>query len=149
MTNSGFALAAAPLLPWWALALLGAAGVLLVGFGVWRRAPGLAWRALALAVLLAALVNPSLIEEQRVPRRDVAIVILDDSPSQSIGHRRQASDAALAAVKEKLGREPDLDIRVVRAGAPSPAPATTARGCSRRSTGRCRIFRASASPASS
>ncbi|HXC89612.1 MAG TPA: hypothetical protein VNV18_05560 [Stellaceae bacterium] len=120
MTNSGFALAAAPLLPWWALALLGAAGVLLVGFGVWRRAPGLAWRALALAVLLAALVNPSLIEEQRVPRRDVAIVILDDSPSQSIGHRRQASAAALAAVKEKLGREPGLDIRVVRAGAPEP-----------------------------
>jgi hypothetical protein len=117
MTSSGFALAAAPLLPWWALALLAAAGALLVTFGIVRAAPGLAWRAIAIAVLLAALVNPSLIEEQRVPRRDVAIVIVDDSPSQNIGQRRLATEAALAAVKKKLGREPDLDLRVVRAGA--------------------------------
>ena len=117
MTSTGYTLAAAPLLPWWALALLAAAAVLLLGFGLWRRAPGLGWRALALAVLLAALVNPSLIEEQRVPRRDVAIVVLDDSPSQNIGHRRQASEAALAAIKNKLGHEPDLDLRVIRAGA--------------------------------
>ncbi len=117
MTSSGFALAAAPLLPWWLLALLIGAAVVLLGFGIWRRAPGLGWRGLALAALLAALVNPSLIEERRVPRRDVAIVIVDDSPSQNIGHRRQASAAALAAIKEKLGHEPDLDLRVIRAGA--------------------------------
>ena len=117
MTSTGYTLAAAPLLPWWALALLAAAAILLLGFGLWRHAAGLGWRALALAVLLAALVNPSLIEEQRVPRRDVAIVVLDDSPSQNIGHRRQASAAALAAIKEKLGHEPDLDLRVIRAGA--------------------------------
>jgi hypothetical protein len=117
VTSTGYTLAAAPLLPWWALALLAAAAILLLGFGLWRHAAGLGWRALALAVLLAALVNPSLIEEQRVPRRDVAIVVLDDSPSQNIGHRRQASAAALAAIKEKLGHEPDLDLRVIRAGA--------------------------------
>ena len=117
MTSTGYTLAATPLLPWWALALLAAAAILLLGFGLWRHAAGLGWRALALAVLLAALVNPSLIEEQRVPRRDVAIVVLDDSPSQNIGHRRQASAAALAAIKEKLGHEPDLDLRVIRAGA--------------------------------
>ena len=117
MTSTGYTLAAAPLLPWWALALLAAAAILLLGFGLWRHAAGLGWRALALAVLLAALVNPSLIEEQRVPRRDVAIVVLDNSPSQNIGHRRQASAAALAAIKEKLGHEPDLDLRVIRAGA--------------------------------
>ena len=120
MTTSGFSLAAAPLLPWWALAVLVAAAVGLLGFGLWRRAPGLGWRAVALAVLLAALVNPSLIRERRVPRRNVAIVVLDNSPSQNIGRRRQASAAALAAVKQRLGREPDLDVRVVRAGAAQP-----------------------------
>jgi len=117
VTSSGFAIAAAPLLPWWVLALFAAAGALLVAFGILRRAPGLGWRAIAIAVLLAALVNPSLIEEQRLPRRDVAIVVVDDSPSQDIGKRRQATEAALAAVKEKLGHEPDLDLRVIRAGA--------------------------------
>jgi hypothetical protein len=119
--TSGFSLAAAPLLPWWALAVLAATVAMLLGFGLWRRASGLGWRGLALAVLLAALANPSLIQEKRVPRRDVAIVILDDSPSQKIGERRRASATALAAVKKRLGREPDLDVRVVRAGAAQPA----------------------------
>jgi hypothetical protein len=120
VSSSGFALATAPLLPWLLLALLAVAGALCLGFGILRRAPGLGWRTIAIFVLLAALVNPSLIEEQRAPRRDVAIVIVDDSPSQSIGSRRQATETALAAVKERLAREPDLDLRVVRAGAPQP-----------------------------
>jgi hypothetical protein len=120
MSGGGFTLAAAPLLPWLLLALLAAAGALCLGFGVLRRAPGLGWRAIAIVVLLAALVNPSLIEEQRAPRRDVAIVIVDDSPSQSIGDRRQATETALTAVKKRLAGEPDLDVRVIRAGAPQP-----------------------------
>ena len=120
MNVSGFSLAAAPLLPWLAVALLAAAGVLCLAFGVLRRAPGLGWRAIAIAVLLAALVNPSVIKEQRKPRRDVAIIIVDDSPSQSIGRRRQATEAALAAIKERFAGEPDLDLRVIRAGAPPP-----------------------------
>jgi hypothetical protein len=120
MSGGGFTLAAAPLLPWLLLALLAIAGALCLGFGILRRAPGLGWRAIAIVVLLAALVNPSLIEEQRMPRRDVAIVIVDDSPSQSIGDRRQATETALAAVKKRLAREPDLDVRVIRAGAAQP-----------------------------
>ncbi|MGH7114060.1 MAG: hypothetical protein ACREE9_06150, partial [Stellaceae bacterium] len=120
MSGSGFLLSAAPLLPWAAIAVLGALCLLCLGFGAVRRARGLVWRAIAIAVLLAALVNPSLIEEQRSPQRDAAIIVLDESPSQSIGERRQASEAALATVKRRLAREPDLDLRVVRAGAPQP-----------------------------
>jgi hypothetical protein len=120
VSDIGFALAAAPLLPWMMVGLLAAAGVLCLGFGILRRAPGLGWRAIAIAVLLAALINPSLIEEQRAPRRDIAIVIVDDSPSQSIGDRRQTTEAALAAIKERLAHEPNLDLRVIRAGAAQP-----------------------------
>ncbi|HTV45858.1 MAG TPA: hypothetical protein VMF05_11110 [Stellaceae bacterium] len=120
MSDSGFLLSAAPLLPWAAIALLAAASLACLGFGVLRRARGLFWRAIAIAVLLAALVNPSLVEEQRTPRRDVAIVILDRSPSMGIGDRRAASEAALAAVKRRLAREPDLDVQVVQAGMPQP-----------------------------
>jgi hypothetical protein len=120
MSAGGFSLAAAPLLPWAALALLAALSALCLGIGVLRRARGLAWRAIAVAVLLAALVNPSLIEEQRTPRRDVAIIVVDDSASQSIGDRRHATEAALAALKQRLAHEPDLDLRVIRAGAAQP-----------------------------
>ena len=120
---TGLALAAAPLLPWWALGALAWVAILLLGFGLWRRAPGCGWRALVVAGLLVALVNPSLIEERRMPRRDVAIMIVDDSPSQSIGHRRQASEAALAAIKQKLADDPSLELQVVRAGAAQPGAA--------------------------
>jgi hypothetical protein len=120
VNDSGFVLAAAPMLPWLAIAGLGAAGGLVLGFGVWRRARGLAWRALAIAILLATLVNPSLIEEQRSAQHDIAVIVVDESPSQSIGDRRQATARALAVIERRLARVPDLDVTVVRAGLPQP-----------------------------
>ena len=120
MSGGAFTLATAPLLPWTAIALLGAACALVLGFGLLRRAPGLPWRAIALAILLVALVNPSLVEEQRAPQHDIAIVVVDESPSQRIGDRQHATEAALAALKDRLAREHDLDLRVIRAGKPQP-----------------------------
>ena len=120
MTGSAYTIAAAPLLPWTAIAALGGACVLVLAFGVLRRARGLLWRAIAVAILLAALVNPSIIEEQRSPQRDTAIIVVDESPSQRIGQRQQATDEALAALSDRLGHERDLDVRVIRAGKPQP-----------------------------
>ncbi len=114
MTGSGYVLATAPLLPWPAIALLAAACALGLGFGVWRRARGVALRAAAMALLIAALVNPSLVVERRSPQRDVAVVVVDDSPSQGIGNRRQATEAALKTLQERLSHEQNLDVRVVR-----------------------------------
>jgi hypothetical protein len=120
MTGSAYTIAAAPLLPWPAIAALGGACVLILAFGVLRRARGLMWRVIAVVILLAALVNPSVIEEQRSPQRDTAIIIVDESPSQRIGHRQQATDEALSALSDRLGHERDLDVRVIRAGQPQP-----------------------------
>jgi hypothetical protein len=120
VTGSAFTLAAAPLLPWTAIAALGALCILVLGFGIFRRASGVTWRAVALAMLLAALVNPSLIEEKRSPQRDVAIIVVDESPSQRIGDRQPATEAALATLSDRLSREHDLDVRVVRAGKLQP-----------------------------
>ncbi len=118
--GSAYALATAPLLPWWAIAALGGAAVLVLALGLWRRARGILWRGAALAMLLAILVNPSLVEEKHSPLHDVAIIVVDESPSQAIGHRREATEAALAALTERLGHEPDLDVRVIRTGKPQP-----------------------------
>ena len=112
MTGNAFSLAAAPLLPWYAIAALGAAGLLLLAFGVLRGARGVLWRMIAVAILLAALVNPSVIEEKRDPQRDTAIIIVDESPSQRIGDRQHATEEALAALTDRLGRERNLDVRV-------------------------------------
>ena len=120
MSSSAFLVSAAPLLPWPAIAVLGGLGLLILGLGVARRARGIFWRAAAVAVLLAALVNPSLIEQRRQLHKDVAIVVLDRSPSMRIGDRRAAADAALATLRKELAAEPGLDVRIVRAGQPSP-----------------------------
>jgi hypothetical protein len=116
MIGSGVAVAAAPLLPPAAIAALAAACVLGLAFGLWRRARGIVWRGAALAFLVAALVNPSLVVEKRAPQHDVAIVVVDESPSQAIGQRRHATEAALASLRQRLANEKGLDLRVVGAG---------------------------------
>ncbi|HJU19818.1 MAG TPA: hypothetical protein VJ770_25470 [Stellaceae bacterium] len=121
MSFSAFSLAAAPLLSWPALEALAGVCVLVLVLGIWRRARGLAWRAIAFAILLAALVNPSVVVEKRLPQRDVAIVVVDQSPSnQEIGRRREATEAALATLQRRLAHEPNLDVRIVRAGQERP-----------------------------
>ena len=121
--GSAYTIATAPFLAWWAIAALGGIALLVLAFGMWRRARGIGWRAVAVAMLLAILVNPSLVEERRSPLRDVAVVVVDESPSQQIGGRLQASEAALAALTERLRHERDLDLRVVRAGKLQPGSA--------------------------
>jgi hypothetical protein len=120
ISGSAFTLAAAPLLAWWVIAALAGAAVLVLALGLWRRARGLWWRGLVAAMLLLILVNPSLVEEKRSPLRDVAVIVVDESPSQQIGDRAKATEAALAALTERLGHERDLDVRVIRTGKPQP-----------------------------
>jgi hypothetical protein len=70
-------------------------------------------RAIALALGLLALANPSLTREDREPLPVVAAVVLDRSASQRFGDRTQATDAARAALMDRLGRIPGLEVRVV------------------------------------
>jgi len=117
MMNIGpYTIALAPLLPWLPIAILAAAAIAVLALGAWRRARGLLWRIAAVALIFGILVNPSLVIEQRSPLRDVAIVVVDDSPSQDIGDRAKVTAAALASVMKRLNQEPDLDVRVVHAG---------------------------------
>ena len=120
MSASAYTIAFSPLIPWWAAAALAGAALLVLALGAWRRARGVAWRGAAVAILVLILVNPALVEEKRTPQRDVAVIVLDESPSQQIGDRAAASAAALKALTERLAKETDLDVRVVRAGAPRP-----------------------------
>ncbi|MHA1568170.1 MAG: hypothetical protein ACTSXZ_01770 [Alphaproteobacteria bacterium] len=106
----------APLLPWSALAPLAAATALVLGYAAFVRASGLGWRLLAAAVLLLTLANPSLVLEQREALPDIAIAVVDESPSQDIGQRRRQAETALASLRAAVERFPDLELRVVRAG---------------------------------
>ena len=80
------------------------------------RSRGAAIRALALALIVLALANPSFTREDRQPLSSVAVVVVDKSPSQSFGERTQQTDEARAAIVERLNHIPGLETRVVEAG---------------------------------
>jgi hypothetical protein len=80
------------------------------------RSRGAAVRTLALALIVLALANPSLTREHRDPLNSVAVVVVDKSPSQNFGDRTQQTEAARAAVVDRLHHIPGLELRVVEAG---------------------------------
>src|SRR6202166_243261 len=107
----GFGIAFSPLVPdevlWAAVAVAAAIAILLfVG-----RTRGAAIRTLSLALLVAALANPSLTREDRDPLTSVAVVVVDKSPSQDFGDRATQTEAVRAAVAERLGRLPGIETR--------------------------------------
>jgi hypothetical protein len=80
------------------------------------RARGWPVRMLALALMVLALANPSLTREDRDPLTSVAVVVVDKSPSQGFGDRTTQTEAVRAAVAQRLGRIPGVEMRVVEAG---------------------------------
>jgi len=108
--------AAAPLIPPLFLAIVGIVGLVLIAALWWRRARGAAWRTAAVLGLLLALINPTAVVEERRPLPDVALVVVDESPSQNIGERRQRTETALQQLQQRLGSQKELELRVVRGG---------------------------------
>lgn len=109
-------IAFAPMFPWVILTALAALALILSGFGFWRRARGTGLRLLTSAVLLAAMANPVLVEEERIANRDVVAVVVDESASQRIGTRAAQTEKAATDLTDQLKRMRDVDVRVIRAG---------------------------------
>ena len=111
-----FGITFAPLVPayvlWAGVAVAIAVAALLFA----ARSRGALLRTLALALLVLALANPSFTREDRDPLPSVAAVILDKSPSQNFGDRLQQMETARAALAERLGRIPGLEVRFAEAG---------------------------------
>src|SRR5208283_3891676 len=80
------------------------------------RSRGAPIRAIALALIVLALANPSLTREDRDPIPSVAAVIVDKSPSQDFGDRNAQTESARATLVERLKRIPGLEVRVAEAG---------------------------------
>ncbi len=104
-----------PLIPWSLLAALALLAAAVCALALWRRARGGLLRALFAAVLLLALANPSAVSEQREPLRDVALVVVDESPSADIAPRPAQQQAALAELTRALEGLPATELRVLRA----------------------------------
>jgi uncharacterized membrane protein len=106
-------LAFAPLLPWTLLGPLIGLAALAALMAFWGRGRGRWWRLAMLSGIVLALFQPSLVKEKREALKDVAVVVVDRSPSQHFGKRTKRTDAALLSLKAELSHFPDLETRVV------------------------------------
>src|SRR5262245_43050514 len=108
----------APLIPvplFWTAVVL---ATLLVALLILRRSRGAAFRAAAVLALLAALANPTLREEERENLANIAVVIVDESTSQTLAKRPVQLAAIRSDLESKLGKIPNLEIRWVTAAKP-------------------------------
>ncbi|WP_337268978.1 hypothetical protein [Oryzifoliimicrobium ureilyticus] len=114
-----------PFVPWPVLAVLALIALLVSAIALWRGLRGATIRSLAALALLAALANPLLMQEDREPLTTIVPVVIDRSQSQQIPERIRQTDEALAALKERLARFPNIEPRYLEAkdaeegGAPS------------------------------
>lgn len=93
----------------------GLAGLTAAAWAAYLALRGRAWltRALGLLLLSAALLNPSLVHEEREPLPSVAAVILDRSESMQFGDRQATADAAYAALIAQLSQDKTLEVRTL------------------------------------
>lgn len=108
----------APLIPLPVLWASIAVAAVLVAILLVRRARGAALRGLALAALLAALANPTLRQEERESLNNVAIVITDESASQSLEKRSAASKLMRDELEKRLQKIPNLKVKWVTGAVP-------------------------------
>jgi hypothetical protein len=111
-----FGIAFAPLVSAQILWVAAAVAAILALLLFVSRSRGATIRAIALGLVVLALANPSFTREDRDPLSSIAVVVVDKSPSQNFGDRTKQTDAARAAIVDRLGHIPGLDVRVVEAG---------------------------------
>ncbi len=111
-----YGIAFAPLVPALVLWIAGGALVVLAALLALARSRGAAVRAVALALILLALANPSFTREERDPLPAVAAVVIDRSASQNFGDRARDTAQARETLLEQLKNIRNLDVRVAEAG---------------------------------
>ena len=103
-----------PLVGWPVIWALCGVALVLLALALWRGLGGWALRGLSVAALVAALVNPSLQEEERAGLNDIVILIVDDSASQGLGGRAAQVVQAVAQVEAEVAAMPGTELRIRR-----------------------------------
>lgn len=105
-----------PLVGWPMLAALCAFAAVLLVVALWRGLSGWWLRGLTAVVVLTALANPALQEEDRGALSDIVILVVDDSASQQLGDRPAQTQRAVEAVTASVAGLENTELRIVRFG---------------------------------
>lgn len=106
-------LAFAPELPLWLIASLISILALPVLAGLVKRLRGSFLRLLAFAALALALLNPSLLVEDRENLKSIVAVVTDKSSSQRLDGRGEQSEAAKEALLAEIARLDSFEVREI------------------------------------
>jgi hypothetical protein len=110
---SAWSIALSPFLPWSAIYVLAAAAVAVSAALIWWGTRGAWLRALSMSLLLLALLDPNLVQENRRPLKDIVAVVVDRSESQDIEERPRQTDKARDELEARLKTLGDVDLRLV------------------------------------
>jgi hypothetical protein len=108
-----------PFVHWPVLWAIAGIGVVLLAILFWRARRGAVLRLLSFALLLLAIANPHLKQEDREPLNDVLAVVVDDSQSQAIAGRTARTEEVRKSLEDKLKSIPNLDVRWVHSASTS------------------------------
>ncbi len=102
-----------PFLPLPYLIAAGGIAALIALLLLWRARRGALLRVASLALLLLALANPNLKQEEREKLSNIAVVVLDQSASQRIAGRAERTQQLRTELAQSLAALPDLEVRWV------------------------------------
>lgn len=105
-----------PLLGWLALWVAIAALALFIVLAARRKMSGWWLRALAGSVVVLALANPSLQQEERAKLTDIVILVVDETASQRISKRPEQTSETVALVEAEIAKMADTELRIVSLG---------------------------------
>lgn len=104
-----------PYLPWLIITLAVGLGSVIVFWGLFLQARGSILRLSSILLIGLALANPALVEEDREPLNDIALVLVDETPSQQLAGRTDETGLIVASILDQLDAiESGLETRVVR-----------------------------------
>ena len=113
MANPLLSITFAPLLPWPLLLALSALMLGVAMVGLVNRARGSLFRLLAFGAVILTFAGPRHHQEHRTAQDDIAVVVVDRSPSQLVENRPAQVDEALTTLEHALGKQENLEVRIV------------------------------------
>lgn len=100
-----------PIIPLPILAALAVLATLFIGFAIWQKLAGWPLRGLTALMLIGALANPALQQEDREPLTDIVLLVVDESSSQKVSDRPEQTQQALADLTARIKARPNTELR--------------------------------------
>lgn len=102
-----------PLLPFWALTLALIFGALFALMSLWRNWKSGVARVLAIAAMLALLSGPMVREAETAALDDIALILVDESASQTLDNRNDVATDAAAQLKAEIAALEGVEAEVI------------------------------------